>query len=164
MLRIFFVALLVTLAAANASASQLSKDLDRQIEESRRQRCGDLPDLSWTDKMFKTAKYAAYERFLQCQAQIDAENQRAYEQIARDNESFVRRVHQACDDAIKRLSRAPDTLSFAGYNYDPLGGYSSANIDSTVGGYFVDVSGSDINGNFKARCYMDKNLRVTAVK
>ena len=146
-------------------ASDLFEKADEQLDKENKARCGERPEEpGMYDKAVRTKKLEASERYADCYRRLEAERAESTKKYMRDQVDLVFQVHEACRGAMKRRSRAPQTLSFELYRYEPGLGYNSANVDTTAGGYSVAISGSDSDGPFRVRCFMDKAYTVGAVR
>lgn len=169
MKRLFVVAFLgPAFISGQLTAGPLADYLPQILEAQQKEeeaRCGSSPPPpSWYDRSLSTEKHSAFQRYQQCLAKLHQERRVAGERVIRENRQTVLNVHMACRDAVKKLVRSPDTVSFASYKYDPLFGFNSAGVDITDGGYSVEVSGSHVGGDFRVKCYMDKRFVVSAVR
>lgn len=149
----------------SAHASDLFDMVQAQRDKETKERCGDFPpEPSLYDKAMRTEKFAARVNYEKCLRRLEAQWDQRAKQLDTDMHSVVFQVHDACRGAVKRMSQAPDTLAFKDYRYEVSLGYNSANVETTQGGYSVVVGGSDSNGPFLVKCFMDKAYRVTAVR
>jgi hypothetical protein len=80
-------------------------------------------------------------------------------------QTIVYKVRESCQNAIRKISQNPSTLSFdSGQDFSFSNGLNGSGINTTDGGFSVNLQGSDIRGSFNVTCYMDKFYNITNVR
>lgn len=128
--------------------------------------CGEpMSPPNWVDSTFNKDRAAAAYRFQACFQRNEALKRRNFDRLQKQMEGIVYSTREACKQAVRRLSSQPSTLSFDnGKNFEFIYGLNGSGVDSTDGGYSVDLSGSSAGGRFRAKCYMDERFNVTNVR
>ena len=128
--------------------------------------CGSPPDYpAWYDRAVNKSKVVAHEKYQQCLGRNRDRERRNIERQTAELEAIVFRSHESCRQAIRRVAPQPATLSFDyAKPFSYLSGLNGSGVDRTDGGYSVEVSGSDFQGQFSVKCYMDKRFNVTGVR
>ncbi|OYZ83443.1 MAG: hypothetical protein B7Y03_09150 [Polaromonas sp. 24-62-144] len=128
--------------------------------------CASTQDVPvWYDRFINKRKVVAYEKVQQCLQQNREREKRNIERQTAELEGIVSRSHESCRQAVRRLVPQPATLSFdytKPFSY--LAGLNGSGVNTTDGGYSVEVSGSDIQGRFSIKCYMSKQFNVTTLR
>lgn len=117
------------------------------------------------DRFINKPKVAAYEKSEQCLERNRGREERNIQRQTAELEGIVSRSHESCRQAIRRLAPQPATLSFDyAKPFSYMSGLNGSGVDTTDGGYSVEVSGSDIQGRFSVKCYMNKQFNVNSVR
>lgn len=128
--------------------------------------CGAVPNTpQWYHRLLSNKNVEAYESHERCLDRNREIQKRNVERQMEDLKNIVFQSHESCRQAIRKIAPRPETLSF---DYAKPFSYSSglngSAVDMTDGGYSVLVAGTDIQGRFKVKCYMDKHFRVTTTR
>ena len=128
--------------------------------------CGSPPDYpAWYDRAVNKSKVVAHEKYQQCLGRNRDRERRNIERQTAELQAIVFRSPESCRQAIRRIAPQPSTLSFDyAKPFSYLSGLNGSGVDRTDGGYSVEVSGSDFQGQFSVKCYMDKRFNVTGVR
>ena len=123
-------ALAMLTAALVAASSAYAGVFDLLVEGQGSEelaRCGEVPaEPSLYDKTFRTKKLEARDAHQQCMRRLEVERQQRTKQNIKDHEKLVFDIHESCHASVRRMSRAPETLSFNPYRYDMATGYNGA--------------------------------------
>lgn len=118
------------------------------------------PDL--IGSMYNSPRKEALNNFYACRSRNE---QRQTLKSNADMEDIVDRTTTSCQNAVRRMSSNPPTLSFDSVKpFSWMQGLNGSGVDTTDGGYSIRISGSDIRGKFSVTCYMNKSYNVTDVK
>lgn len=106
----------------------------------------------------------ANEKFESCLRRQNEEQRISVEKMQKKGQDEIDSSREACKNAVRKLSSQPSTLSFDyGKRYEIINGLNASGLNLTDGGYSIKLSGSDVNGQFRVTCFMDKNFRVTNI-
>ena len=120
---------------------------------------------AWYERVVNKQKVNAYAKFEQCLDRNRERQKRNIERQTAELEGIVSRTHENCKQAIRRAAPQPATLSFEyAKPFSYTSGLNGSGVETTDGGYSVQVTGSDIQGRFVVKCYLDKQFNVTALR
>lgn len=128
-----------------------------------KENCGIQPEApGLLGSIFNGSQKKSVDNYYLC---LERNKRRDYLKGKGELQDVVDNTRKSCQNAIRRLSSDPSTLSFVrGKDFDYLSGLNGSGIFTTDGGYSVKLSGSDVRGQFYVTCYMDKSFNITNVR
>lgn len=162
--RIFGVAVIIlSVESASAGAFTTYEQTQERDALGAKENCGPQPEEpSLLGSVFNSTKKTAVDNYALC---LERNKRRDYLNGKIELQNIVNHTRGSCQNAIRKLSSNPSTLSFNdGGDFDYLSGLNGSGVNTTDGGYSVKISGSDIRGSFNVTCYMNKSFSITNVR
>lgn len=117
------------------------------------------------ESLFSKDKVAAFEKSEACTQRNRDRDERNIARNTKMLEGIVYNTRESCKQAVRKLAAAPSTLSFDyGKPFSYTGGLNASGVDTTDGGYSVNISGTAVGGAFAVKCYMDERFNITSIR
>lgn len=156
-------ATLVAVSTVSAGPFTAYQDGQERSALGAQENCAPQPESpSVLGSIFNSSQKKAVDNYYAC---LERNKRRDYLKGKSEMQAIVDRTRDSCQNAIRRLSSAPWTLSFEyGKDFEFIYGLNGSGVDTTDSGYSIKVSGSDVRGPFHVMCYMDKSFGITNLK
>jgi hypothetical protein len=157
---------LALMIASNPVSAGAFEELEQRQEIERlgqKENCGSQPPApGLIGSLYNSPEKRAVDEYYSCG---ERNSRRDYLKSTQEMQAIVTQASTSCQNAIRKLSANPSTLSFDSINsFDWIHGLNGSNVNFTDGGYSSRISGSSIGGRFVRTCYMDNGYKVGNVR
>lgn len=156
-------ALILYMDLASAGVFTHLQEADERKTLGPPENCGVQPtEPGFIGSLYNSSEKTALTNFYACRSRNE---RRLTLRSNGEMQNIVDRTTTSCQNAVRKLSSNPSTLSFdLAKFFSWKDGLNGSGVDITDGGYSVRISGSDISGRFSLTCYMEKTYNVTNVR